>query len=451
MIVPCDAPFICSACGIIIKSLLYIYTFKTSNCLLMKTLISFFCTNHFTHFFNNNTLASPPPEGPDNLNSEKSSMGWVLKHSYFNFIKTILVFAFIITISSCNSNDKTKEPANNDWTLLPFTKVDSVNPVLLPDSTFTFKCPVRNEIVKWEEKDVFNPAAVVRNDTVFLLYRAEDKIGKYAGTSRIGLAYSTDGLHFTKHPVPVFYPGNDSLKKYEWEGGCEDPRIAEDENGKYILTYTAYDGDKARLLVASSTDLYHWNKHGLVFSKAYNGKYIDHWSKSGSIVSKYENGKVIAVKINGLYWMYWGDSDIFLASSPDLINWTPVETNEKKLLIVFGPRKGKFDSDLVEPGPAAMLTDKGIVLLYNSRNDTAKGDTSLSQYTYSASQILFDANDPSKVTDRMDTYFMKPDKPYETTGQVNQVCFIEGLVNYKGKWFLYYGTADSKIAVTVKE
>ena len=64
---------------------------------------------------------------------------------------------------------------------------------------------------------------------------------------------------------------------------------------------------------------------------------------------------------------------------------------------------------------------------------------------------MFDANDPSKVTDRMDTYFMKPDKTYETTGQVNQVCFIEGLVNYKGKWFLYYGTADSKIAAAMKE
>ena len=75
---------------------------------------------------------------------------------------------------------------------------------------------------------------LVRHDTLFLLYRAEDSIGKYAGTSRIGLAYSTDGLHFTKHPLPVFYPGNDSLKKYEWEGGCEDPRIVEDDNGQYF-------------------------------------------------------------------------------------------------------------------------------------------------------------------------------------------------------------------------
>ena len=74
----------------------------------------------------------------------------------------------------------------------------------------------------------------------------------------------------------------------------------------------------------------------------------------------------------------------------------------------------------------------------------------LAEGTYAASQILFDKHDPAKVLDRMDTYFMKPDKPYEISGQVNQVCFAEGLVNYKEKWFLYYGTADSKIAVAVK-
>jgi predicted GH43/DUF377 family glycosyl hydrolase len=60
---------------------------------------------------------------------------------------------------------------------------------------------------------------------------------------------------------------------------------------------------------------------------------------------------------------------------------------------------------------------------------------------------LFDINDPTKLIDRLDEYFMKPDKPYELEGQVNQVCFIEGMVPFKGKWFLYYGTADSKIAV----
>lgn len=361
----------------------------------------------------------------------------------------LLVIAFF---GSCKPTaDQSKD---HNWALLPFEKADEVNPVLVPDTNSTFLCPVRNTIVQWEEKDVFNPAAVVRNDTVFLLFRAEDSIGKFAGTSRIGIAWSTDGLHFTKHPVPVLYPDNDAEKIYEWEGGCEDPRIVEDENGTYYMTYTAYDGDKARLLIASSKDLYHWTKHGHVFKNVTeltnDIAKVNEWSKSGSIVCKYENGKAIAVKVKDRYWMYWGDTDIFLAVSYDLINWQPIVLDKEGYEIVFGPRPKKFDSDLVEPGPPAMLTDKGIVLIYNSRNVPSKGDTSLAEGTYAASQILFDKNDPTRVIDRMDTYFMKPDKPYEITGQVNHVCFVEGLVNYKGKWFLYYGTADSKIAVAVK-
>ena len=88
--------------------------------------------------------------------------------------------------------------------------------------------------------------------------------------------------------------------------------------------------------------------------------------------------------------------------------------------------------------------------MYNSRNVPSKGDTRLPEGTYTASQILLDGNDPSKVLQRMETGFIKPDKPYEIAGQVNHVCFLEGLVYYKNQWFLYYGTADSKIAVAVK-
>jgi predicted GH43/DUF377 family glycosyl hydrolase len=363
-------------------------------------------------------------------------------------MKRIYLLLFVIAFFSCR-NKVVQQKA--EWTLLPFAKSNASNPVLEPDSTLKFNCPVRNTIVQWEAKDVFNPAAVVRNDTLFLIYRAEDKIGKYAGTSRIGIAYSFDGLHFIKHSTPILYPDNDSSKQYEWEGGCEDPRITTDANGTYYITYTAYDGDKARLLVATSKNLYNWKKHGLVFSKAYNGKYKNQWSKSGSIVSSYKNGNAVAEKINGMYWMYWGDTDIFLATSTDLINWVPVETPEGKLLSVFGPRAGKFDSDLVEPGPAAMLTSSGIVLIYNSRNVKSKGDTTIAEGTYAASQILLSAADPSKVVDRMGTYFLKPDQSYEINGQVNHVCFVEGLVQYKNKWFLYYGTADSKIAVAIKE
>lgn len=385
--------------------------------------------------------------------------------------KNILIVTACIILFACNNpsvnnvaTEKDSPGLQNDWPLLPFTKLDSVNPVLQP-GTSSFTCPVRKQNILWEEKDVFNPAIVVRHDTLFMLYRAQDKIGKPAGTSRIGLAWSIDGIHFTRMAAPVLYPDNDAYKKYEWEGGCEDPRIVEDSSGIYYMTYTAFDGIQARLFVATSTDLTHWVKQGGAFAKAYDGKYLNAWSKSGSIVSSYVNGKIIATKINGKYFMYWGDKNIWGATSDDLVNWVPLElqpgetqeTNIKfygvdvsKLKVVFGPRQKKFDSDLVESGPPAMLTDKGIMLIYNSRNIPAIGDSSLAEGTYAASEILLDKNDATKVVARMDNYFMKPDKPYEFSGQVNQVCFVEGLAQFKNKWWLYYGTADSKIAVAVK-
>ncbi len=378
----------------------------------------------------------------------------------------------VIMLVSCGDQQPkqekgtTAEAAKKDsaqaWMIVPFTKQDAVNPVLKP-SPIVFKDPILNKQVAWEAKDVFNPAAVVRDGKVYLLYRAEDTIGRFAGTSRIGLAVSEDGLHFTRNNDPVLFPANDAYKKYEWEGGCEDPRIVEDEKGTYYMTYTAYDGTTARLFIATSTDLVHWTKHGSVFKNAEGGKYISYWSKSGSVIARQEGDKLIATKINGKYQMYWGESNIYMATSDNLIDWVPVpETDPAKyqydslrkypaFRIVFGPRKGKFDSELVEPGPPALLTSDGILFLYNSKNSPAFGDKGLADGTYAAGQILLDKNDPFKVIDRSANYFFKPEKEYEMTGQVNNVCFVEGLAPFKGKWFLYYGTADSKIAVATAD
>jgi beta-1,2-mannosidase len=374
------------------------------------------------------------------------------------YLQALFLLPFFV---SCSVKSK-HASSDKDWALIPFQKADSLNPIFTADSTLIFKCPLAGTEIKWAEKDVFNPAATLRNDTVFLLFRAEDVVGQYNGTSRVGLAWSTDGYNFTSYPSPILYPDNDEYKAIEWEGGCEDPRITESEDGTYILTYTSYDGKTARLMIASSTDLMKWNKHGPAFTGSLNDRYANTWSKSGSIVSDYSSGKPVAKKINGKYWMYWGDQNIWAATSDDLIKWTPVQNVEgdtpfedprgiakelTDLKTVIGPRKNKFDSDLIEPGPPAMYTEKGIVLIYNSRNIPAIGDKDLAEGTYAAGQVLLDKNDPLKVINRLEDYFMKPEKDYEITGQVNQVCFLEGLVKYKGKWFVYYGTADSKIAV----
>ncbi len=334
----------------------------------------------------------------------------------------------------------------NNWALLPFVKQDHANPVLEPNKTTLFDCPISQQKIHWEAKDVYNPAAIVRHNKVYLLYRAEDTLTSVNGTSRIGLAVSHDGIHFKRQPKPVLFPDNDFMKPYEWAGGCEDPRVVETTNHEYVMTYTTYDGTTARLCVATSPNLQKWTKQGLAFKEQ---KYRDLWSKSGAIVCEQRGEKLIATKINGEYLMYFGDTSIFLATSPDLINWTIVEDETGKPKPVFGPRKTHFDSRLVEPGPPAILTKKGILLLYNSMNLPEGGFAGLPANAYSSGQILLDKNQPARVLARTDSPFLKPEKPYELTGQVNQVVFVEGLAYFKHHYFLYYGTADSKIAVAV--
>jgi predicted GH43/DUF377 family glycosyl hydrolase len=284
----------------------------------------------------------------------------------------------------------------------------------------------------------------VKDGKVYLIYRAQDN----QMTSRLGLAVSEDGFHFTKEPSPVLYPDNDSMQQYEWKGGVEDPRIVQGEDGTYILTYTSYDGKVARLCLASSKDLRNWTKHGQVLN---DEKYRDTWSKSGAIVSRLEDDKVVATKIKGKYWMYFGDTDLFIATSDDLIHWVVVENEEsKKMISVLHPRPGYFDSRLVEPGPFALIREHGILLIYNASNATNNNDPDLPQFTYAAGQAIFDKENPYKLIDRTNGYFIYPDKPYEKTGEVNNVCFVEGLVFFRNQWLLYYGTADSKIAVAVR-
>jgi predicted GH43/DUF377 family glycosyl hydrolase len=360
---------------------------------------------------------------------------------YIRFVSYALGMMVWISFSHCKQKETVVTPA---WSMTPFVKVDSINPILRSGNN-EFTCPVLTANVKWDEKDVFNPAAVVRDGKIFLLFRAEDIVGKYAGTSRIGLAVSDDGLHFKKLPSPVLYPDNDAMKVYEWEGGIEDPRVVESEDSTYIMTYTAYDGKLARLCLATSKDLQHWTKQGLVLQ----GAYTDTWSKSGAIIAKQIGERIVAHKVNGHYWMYWGDTDLFLAYSDDLIHWSPLEEKGKPKP-VLQPRPGYFDSRLVESGPYALVTKEGIVLLYNGMNLESGGDPAIAPGAYCAGQALFNLNNPAQLVDRLESNFLKPDQPYEISGQVNQVCFIEGMVYFRSSWYLYYGTADSKIGVAIR-
>lgn len=279
----------------------------------------------------------------------------------------------------------------------------SGNPILTP----------RVEAASFEKACVYNPAAIVKDNKVYLLYRAEDEYyDRYV--SRIGLALSEDGFRFERAS------GNPIL---EGEGedesrGIEDVRLIQTDQG-YFLTYTGYSGRDERghrimLSGAFSNDLAHWEK---------TGRLVPGREKAGAIVQEY--------KWQGKYVMYFGEGLVKVAFSEDLRNW------EVKEQPVLEPRDGYFDSFLVEGGPPPIVTEEGILLVYNSSDGVS----------YQPSFAVFDKDDPTKLLDRSDKPILRPTEYWEMYGKVNAVIFTNALVNFKGKWLLYYGGADKSIGV----
>jgi predicted GH43/DUF377 family glycosyl hydrolase len=274
----------------------------------------------------------------------------------------------------------------------------------------------------WMEAGAFNPAAAMVNGKTVLLFRARDA----HGTSRIGYAASADGLHFKVDPRPVLEPA----APYERGGGVEDPRVLR-IGTVYYMTYTGYNLHDAQLCLATSPDLRHWRRRGVILP-AYHGTWTTGWTKSGAIVPE---------RINGKWWMYYlgtrHDADakdrdyMGLASSDDLLHWADATSQP-----VLDRRPGDFDDRVMEPGPPPLVTSAGILLLYNGAND---------KLVYGPGWILFDKADPRRVLARSGKAFMHPSLQWELVGTVPNVIFLEGATPRPGDALDltgYYGGAD---------
>jgi predicted GH43/DUF377 family glycosyl hydrolase len=359
------------------------------------------------------------------------------------------------------------------WMLGPFARPENAQPVITARPASVFTDPILDKPVHWEALHTFNPAAVVRDGKIYVLYRAEDDSGTMQigmHTSRLGLAESEDGVHFTREGAPVFYPAKDSEQAREWPGGTEDPRIVEAPDGGYVLTYTQWNRETYRVGIATSPDLHTWTKHGPAFGM---GRYGALKYKSAGIVTEcVTKGRCVAAKIatakgGGHYWMYWGEGEIHLATSDDLVHWTPVEGADGQPNVLMRARPGRFDSGLPEVGPPPVLTEDGIVLVYNGKNAAgangknaagahgknsagADRDPALAAGTYSVGQVLFAAHDPAKLLARTATPFFQPKLAWEQSGQYAAgTTFAEGLVWFHDRWLLYYGCADSRVGVAL--
>ena len=272
----------------------------------------------------------------------------------------------------------------------------------------------------WESAGTFNPAVIEHQGKYVMLYRAQDA----QGTSRLGYAESTDGIHFARRPQPVLSPE----AEYEKSGGVEDPRLVKLDD-TYYLTYTGYNTRDAQLCLATSRDLIHWDRKGVILP-AYKGNWNTGWTKSGAIVPE---------KVDGKYWMdFLGttpdkNDQMGLAYSTDLIHWT-----EATKTPVLPRRPGQFDSRVVEPGPPPLLTPDGIVLIYNGGDD---------KLVYRTALAIFDRKDPRKVLYRSEQPIFAPEMEWEKVGQVPNVVFVEGMARRGDHYLFYYGGADKYVGV----
>jgi predicted GH43/DUF377 family glycosyl hydrolase len=324
--------------------------------------------------------------------------------------------------------------------ILPFNKYPK-NPILSPN-------PANN----FESAYLYNPTAVVLNETIFLLYRAQNA----TKTSSIGLAWSTDGYNFTRLNRPIIY----ATEPWETIGGCEDPRIVR-INNTFLVTYTAFNNVSAQLCTATSTDLLNWTKQPPLFPGWTDVAYSDidipmprvNHSKSGAVVSE--------PTPDGLYHMYWGDSFFYHATTRDLKNWTTLPAEQ-----YFARPINPWENRLIEPGPAPIKTRDGRWLLVY--NGMTTGRIGYPKDQYSVGQMLIDPSGAFRPTlnvsdgkyqpalkdgpiARLEQPILVPEGEGEKNGQVSQVVFAEGLVQFKGKWFLYYGMADSELGVAVAD
>jgi predicted GH43/DUF377 family glycosyl hydrolase len=280
------------------------------------------------------------------------------------------------------------------------------NPIIIPRAG-----------VKWEEKGTFNPAAILLEGKVHLLYRAVsgDNI------STIGYAASRDGFEIDERTSEPIYEPREAFEVK----GCEDPRIVEIGDVLY-MTYTGYDGLTPRVVVSSISKadflVKRWN-----------------WTKPYSITPPNVPDKDAAIfpeKISGKYLMIHRVHDSVCADFVNSLDFSKEKITE--CVEILWPRWGMWDEEKVGIAAPPIKTPKGWLMLYHGVSDRT---------IYRVGAVLLNKENPTEILSRSATPLLEPSKEYERIGRVPNVVFPCGAVVRGETLFIYYGAADSAVAV----
>ena len=268
---------------------------------------------------------------------------------------------------------------------------------------------------------VFNPGATKLADgTTLLLCRVEDR----RGHSHLCAARSANGVDDWKiDAAPTLLP--DPINHPEELWGIEDPRITfVEELGKYAVAYTAFGHSGPGVALALTTDFRSYERCGLIMQ------------------SDDKDAALLPRRFDGNYALlhrpkHDSGSHIWMSFSPDLHNWGGHK-------LVLQARKGAWwDANKVGLSPPLIETSRGWLMIYHGVRQTAAG------CLYRTGVALFDLNAPDQCIRRGDEWVFGPEAPYETHGDVGYVAFACGytLGADGDEIFLYYGAADSSIAL----
>jgi beta-1,2-mannobiose phosphorylase / 1,2-beta-oligomannan phosphorylase len=258
----------------------------------------------------------------------------------------------------------------------------------------------------------------------------------------------------------VLYP------QFDYEShGIEDPRIVKIE-GVYYLTYAAFDGLNALGALATSTDLKHWHKHGLIVPHVtydefkhlagckmpLNEKYARYNDRNAlrivnpdkKILLWDKNVMLFPRKINNkFYFLHRVKPDIQIAAVYNFEDLTKDYWSDYLLHwcdhIALAP-KYEHEISYIGGGCPPIETAEGWLLIYHAVHDSIAG------YVYTACAALLDLDNPLIEIARLPYPLFKPGEDWELEGEVNNVCFPSGAAVFDDTLYIYYGAADERIA-----
>ena len=308
----------------------------------------------------------------------------------------------------------------------------------------------------FENEGVLNPAAIRVGDNVLLFYRAVQQ----GNHSTIGYCKLDGPLTVAERwEKPFMAP------EFDYEShGVEDARITKIDD-LFYMTYTGYDGTNARGALATSKDLKHFTKQGLIVPPITYAEFVFLVESAGKVNEHYyrnhkfyyqeadpekkimlwdKNVIFFPRKINGkLVFLHRIRPGIQLVSINSLKELTK-EFWENYFLnldehIVLDPVH-KHESSYIGSGCPPIETEHGWLLIYHGVEETKKG------LVYSACAALLDLNNPLKELARLPYTLFTPEYEWELKGDVNNVVFPTGTAIFGNTLFIYYGAADTHIA-----